>query len=156
MVRVVYLVYIDLNVYLFQHFLTKSILISIIMMELIQPFNTSFSETQTDGVLFFATLRHTTSSSYSSPQRGWKMQTLDGVESGGVIIWIQGQIRVVRPMKLVDGVHYSATELHSRSGCHVKQRDTAAEVTHAHILPSSAVGRLLPRTWHVVVVNGYS
>lgn len=57
---------------------------------------------------------------------------LDGVESGGAIIWIQGQIRVAHPMKLVDGVHYSATELHSRSGCHVKQRDTAAEVTHAH------------------------
>ena len=134
-------------------FLTESISISIIMAKVIQLFISSYLG-NTDG--WRASLYYIASyKPPSSPQLWWKMRMLDGVESGGAIIWIQGQIRVARPMKLMYSVHYSATELHNRSGCHVKQRDTAAEVTHAQFT-KQCFRAPFAEAWYVVVVNGCS
>lgn len=50
-------------------------------------------------------------------------------------------------------LHYSATELQSRNGCHVKQRDTSAELLHAHIYQVVLSGAF-NKVWYVVVING--
>lgn len=155
MVRAVYLVYIDLNVYLSKLFLTKSISISIIMMEHTQPFNSSFRKHRPMACfsllhcviqisnLFTPTWMENANAWWG---RKWGSDNLDSRSNSGGSSNETGGWRalfsngVTQPERLP-----CQTKRHSRGGH-----------TRSHILPSSAVGRLLPRTWYVVVVNGYS